>query len=381
MNRIVTFYSYKGGVGRTLALANIGVLLAMRGKRVLLMDWDLEAPGLDRYFSSYLPNGFASDRGTIQLLYEARTNANADWHPHVQQITVQADDASTPATYTLSVIPSGVGSPDYARKVQTFSWANFLRKKDGGPIIERWQFQPAQILELTKIPYVTRFSFGEPLVVLTHSLTDPKLPGFYLEIVARLLATDFKDASHIIDPGASKSPDIFDEMRLLVERTPIDEVELNQRLRTAENEHGEGPTLASLLNVIGLALSERAPFTSAEPLYRRALVIFEKAFGPEHPKVAIRLHNLARLLQATNRPVEAEPLMKCSLVIFLKFSHETGHLHPHLRDAFNNYFALLKEISLGDEEIAERLAQVRIDTGFDRQEYGKLLKQVGLEER
>jgi cellulose biosynthesis protein BcsQ len=132
VNRIVTFYSYKGGVGRTLALANIGVLLAMRGKRVLLMDWDLEAPGLDRYFSSYLPNGFASDRGTIQLLYEARTNANADWHPHVQQITVQADDASTPATYTLSVIPSGVGSPDYARKVQTLSWANFLRKKDGG---------------------------------------------------------------------------------------------------------------------------------------------------------------------------------------------------------------------------------------------------------
>lgn len=349
--------------------------------------------------------------------------------------------------------------------MQTFSWANFLRKKDGGPIIERWQFQPAQILELTKIPYVTRFSFGEPLVVLTHSLTDPKLPGFYLENVARLLATDFKDASHIIDPGASKSPDIIDEIRLLVERTPIDEVELNQRLRTAENEHGEGPALASLLNVIGLALSERARFTSAEPLYRRALVIFEKAFGPEHPevaivlnnlaqllqdtnrlveaeplmrralgideksygpehpnvardlsnlaqllkatnrlgeaeplmrralsideksygsehpKVAIRLHNLARLLQATNRPVEAEPLMKCSLVIFLKFSHETGHLHPHLRDAFNNYFALLKEISLGDEEIAERLAQVRIDTGFDRQEYGKLLKQVGLEER
>ena len=50
MSRIITFYSYKGGVGRTLALANIGVLLAKRGKRVLLMDWDLEAPGLDRYF-------------------------------------------------------------------------------------------------------------------------------------------------------------------------------------------------------------------------------------------------------------------------------------------------------------------------------------------
>lgn len=44
--RIVAFYSYKGGVGRSLALANTGVKLAMRGHRVLLVDLDLEAPGL-----------------------------------------------------------------------------------------------------------------------------------------------------------------------------------------------------------------------------------------------------------------------------------------------------------------------------------------------
>lgn len=38
------------GVGRTMALANVGFLAAMAGKRVLLMDWDLEAPGLAYYF-------------------------------------------------------------------------------------------------------------------------------------------------------------------------------------------------------------------------------------------------------------------------------------------------------------------------------------------
>ena len=46
---IVTFYSFKGGVGRTLALVNIGIELAQTGKRVLLVDFDLEAPGLDTY--------------------------------------------------------------------------------------------------------------------------------------------------------------------------------------------------------------------------------------------------------------------------------------------------------------------------------------------
>jgi Tetratricopeptide repeat len=113
---------------------------------------------------------------------------------------------------------------------------------------------------------------------------------------------------------------------------------------------------------------------------KRAFASDEKSYGPEHPKVARDLNNLARLLHDTNRLGEAEALMKRSLVIVLKFSHETGHLHPHLKGAFNNYFALLKETSLGDEEIRKRLDQLGIDAGFDPQYYGKLLEQVGVGE-
>lgn len=43
---ITTFYSYRGGVARTLALANVGVALAQIKGRVLLVDMDLESPGL-----------------------------------------------------------------------------------------------------------------------------------------------------------------------------------------------------------------------------------------------------------------------------------------------------------------------------------------------
>lgn len=45
---VTSFYSYKGGVGRTLCLLNVAWELALRGKRVALMDLDLEAPGLHR---------------------------------------------------------------------------------------------------------------------------------------------------------------------------------------------------------------------------------------------------------------------------------------------------------------------------------------------
>ncbi|MET3130036.1 hypothetical protein AAKU55_000277 [Oxalobacteraceae bacterium GrIS 1.11] len=50
---VVTFYSYKGGTGRTMALSNIAVLLARRQNAtvpILMLDWDMEAPGLHHYF-------------------------------------------------------------------------------------------------------------------------------------------------------------------------------------------------------------------------------------------------------------------------------------------------------------------------------------------
>ena len=44
----VVFWSFKGGGGRTLTLANVASVLARLGKRVLCLDLDLEAPGLPR---------------------------------------------------------------------------------------------------------------------------------------------------------------------------------------------------------------------------------------------------------------------------------------------------------------------------------------------
>ena len=40
-----------------------------------------------------------------------------------------------------------------------------------------------------------------------------------------------------------------------------------------------------------------------------------RRYGPDHPKVATRLNNLATLLQDTNRLGEAEPLMRRALAI------------------------------------------------------------------
>jgi MinD-like ATPase involved in chromosome partitioning or flagellar assembly len=48
--RIVTFYSFKGGSGRSVSLANVATVLASRGKNVGIVDFDFEAPGMARIF-------------------------------------------------------------------------------------------------------------------------------------------------------------------------------------------------------------------------------------------------------------------------------------------------------------------------------------------
>jgi len=69
--KFVTFYSFKGGSGRSMALANVAWILASSGRRVLTIDWDLEAPGLHRYFRPFLRDPeLVATRGLIDLLWE-----------------------------------------------------------------------------------------------------------------------------------------------------------------------------------------------------------------------------------------------------------------------------------------------------------------------
>jgi len=66
--QIVTFYSFKGGTGRTMALANVAWILAANGRRVLIADWDLESPGLHRFFQPFMAAGVTERPGIIDII-------------------------------------------------------------------------------------------------------------------------------------------------------------------------------------------------------------------------------------------------------------------------------------------------------------------------
>lgn len=55
--RVVAFYSFKGGVGRTTTLACVAARIAARPQRVLAIDLDLEAPGLGNLLDAKSPIG------------------------------------------------------------------------------------------------------------------------------------------------------------------------------------------------------------------------------------------------------------------------------------------------------------------------------------
>lgn len=70
--KLVSFYSFKGGIGRTTTMVMSAIELAKRGKKVVLMDFDLEAPGV----SSFFPDETISQYGVLDFLLESYVYSN-----------------------------------------------------------------------------------------------------------------------------------------------------------------------------------------------------------------------------------------------------------------------------------------------------------------
>src|SRR5713226_6057245 len=101
--RIITFYSFKGGTGRSMAVANVGYLLASPqygAKKVLLVDWDLEAPGLHRYFknsfSRHLRRALASKEYVRELNgYPGLVEIFTDYRTLIQEARVPQETSKS----------------------------------------------------------------------------------------------------------------------------------------------------------------------------------------------------------------------------------------------------------------------------------------------
>jgi hypothetical protein len=145
--RIITFYSYKGGVGRTMALANVAWILAANGYRVLASDWDLETPGgLPRYYKPFLQqSALGSTAGLIDHFADfadaARRRGRPDeevYRRHAGIEYAMSVEWAFPSPGRLNCLTAGRQDRDYHTTLKSFRWddldARFL-----GALRERWR--------------------------------------------------------------------------------------------------------------------------------------------------------------------------------------------------------------------------------------------------
>lgn len=190
---IYTFYSYKGGVGRSMALANIAELLYLSGLKVLMVDWDLEAPGLERYFPSVPLPDILENPGVIELLtdYKIQMAKEVDENtvlkftsPETYQYPIYPKSQSSPhpiypespssSRGKLSILTAGRRSKayfaKYSKTVLTFDWKDFYERWEGGLYFDWLREQFEKIADVTLID--SRTGVTEMGGVCTYQLAD-----------------------------------------------------------------------------------------------------------------------------------------------------------------------------------------------------------------
>lgn len=122
--KTIAFYSYKGGVGRTLALVRTARQLAAMGKKVLAVDLDLEAPGLHFKLGKQSAPGPGFVEYFHHQLYGDRLLRVRDL---VQESRLDKN---------ISLLPAGASqTPDYWRALNRMDWHSLMHDDETGMVM------------------------------------------------------------------------------------------------------------------------------------------------------------------------------------------------------------------------------------------------------
>jgi hypothetical protein len=230
-----------------MALANVAFLAAMRGQRVLIMDWDLEAPGLDFYFRGLSDQESAraikTAPGVLDLVWTWRRKLFETKDPKSLDRVLEDYEAGGPfkacvrnildpdrCPGLLHIIGAGSkvieddGPLPYAEALARFSWSEFFDLYGGGLFIERLRAWAKRDYDLILID--SRTGFADVAGVCTLQLPDTVALAFIynrqnIEGVADVAASVFAARGEAV------------ELRAVPMRTsrkgPIEEAEVRSR--------------------------------------------------------------------------------------------------------------------------------------------------------
>ena len=109
-----------------MALVNCAFELAKKGRRVLMVDFDLEAPGIEAFLDPY---GARRSRGMVDFIVNYRTTQKA---PDASNYLYEAG----PAGAKLWVMPAGRRDEQYASRLSGIDWGRLYGEEDGYLLFE-----------------------------------------------------------------------------------------------------------------------------------------------------------------------------------------------------------------------------------------------------
>lgn len=119
--------------------ADVAWILAYSGKRVLVIDWNFENPGLHQYLHPFLPEQYEETEGLIDLLWEQlhnclqRGDGESPEEVSAQELVERyrvALQHTFPRGGRLDYLSAGRAASFHVRS-RLFPWASFLRVHDG----------------------------------------------------------------------------------------------------------------------------------------------------------------------------------------------------------------------------------------------------------
>lgn len=113
---IVSFYAFKGGVGRTTALASFAVQRAQMGERVVVVDLDLSAPGI----GTLLSPGMTTEWGVVDYWLEKTLLKEAlDFRDYYHRLS----NPKIVGAGEILVVPAGTLNDSYLLKLARLNFS------------------------------------------------------------------------------------------------------------------------------------------------------------------------------------------------------------------------------------------------------------------
>ena len=168
---VTTFYSFKGGVGRTMALVNAAVTLASGGRRVLVVDFDIEVPGLDTFDVLKLREEVP---GVIDFVTRYLESGQA---PDVSSFIAECDPVSERGG-KLWIMPSG-RNETYAANFNQINWADLYENDEGFLLFEDLKAQWEQVLKPDYVLIDSRTGHTDTSGICTRQLPDAVVVLFF----------------------------------------------------------------------------------------------------------------------------------------------------------------------------------------------------------